>query len=256
MERSQVRKYFKEFPKWAILFILIGVIILYTQISGEAAAQGVVAGLLFMAVGILAIVLNVKGKPTDEQFDAFVEKDLESVKKEALSKLGIDESEVEADPDVIWGGELSSRSDCFVGRKKGKDKKFRQTPQTFLILNYTQNQVVTYRCDLDLDTGKYLSPMTEEYFFKDIVSVKTKTEEIETVVKEPRKFIFFGGKKKKVKVNEEYFCLINSGGDSLKINIASGQIMEELGEDTILPSKETAEKSLNNIRRMLRDKKA
>ena len=91
MERSQVRKYFKEFPKWAILFILIGVIILYAQISGEAAAQGVVAGLLFMAVGILAIVLNVKGKPTDEQFDAFVEKDLESVKKEALSKLGIQE---------------------------------------------------------------------------------------------------------------------------------------------------------------------
>ena len=255
MERSQVRKYFKEFPKWAILFILIGVIILYTQISGEAAAQGVVAGLLFMAVGILAIVLNVKGKPTDEQFDAFVEKDLESVKKEALSKLGIDESEVIAEPDVIWGG-LSSRSDCFVGLKKGKDKKLRQTPLPVLILNYTQNQVVTYRCDLDLDTGKYLSPVTEEYFYKDIVSVKTKTEEIEAVVKEPRKFIFFGGKKKKVKVNEEYFCLNNSGGDSLSINIGSEKITKELGEDTILPSKETAEKALNNIRRMLREKKA
>ena len=156
---------------------------------------------------------------------------------------------------MIWGG-LSSRSDCFAGLKKGKDKKFRQTPQPFLILNYTQNQVVTYRCDLDLDTGKYLSPATEEYFYKDIVSVKTKTEENETDVKEPRKFIFFGGKEKKAKVNEEYFCLNNSGGDSLSINVASGKITEELGEDTILPSKETAEKALNNIRRMLREKKA
>lgn len=255
MERSQVRKYFKEFPKWAILFILVGVIILYTQISGEAAAQGVVAGLLFMAVGILAIVLNVKGKPTDEQFDALVEKDLESVKKETLSKLGIDDSELIAEPDVIWGG-LASRSDCFVGHKKGKDKKFRQTPQPFLILNYTQNQVVTYRCDLDLDKGKFLSPATEEFFYKDIVSVKTKTEEGEAIVKEPRKFIFFGGKKKKVKGNNEKFCLNNSGGDSLSIDITSFAITEELGEDIIMPSKETAEKALNNIRRMLREKKA
>ena len=115
---------------------------------------------------------------------------------------------------------------------------------------------MTYRCDLDLDSGKFLSPATEEYFYKDIVSVKTKTEEEEFTVKEPRKFIFFGGKKKKAKYNEEYFCLNTSGGDPMKLDIASGAIMEVFGEDTVLPSKETAEKALNNIRRMLREKKA
>lgn len=248
MDRSIIKKYFKKFPKWTLLFILIGVLAFLEGVSGESG--GVIAlGLLLAAVGIAVLVLYFKGKPTDAQFDSVLNEDLKSVQREALSKLGIDESELlRIDPDIVVGYEFG-RKDCFFGIKKGKDDVIRYTPQSVLVLNYTQNQVLTYRCVLDLDTGKFLSAQTEEFFYKDIVSVKTKSEDQELSFK-------VKGKMKKFKGNSEVFCLTNSGGESLTIPFASSAITDYLGEDGTLPSKEMAEKALSNIRRMLRDKKA
>lgn len=233
MERSNVRKYFED-PTIKIL-LPFGVPLLLSQLFQLLDLNGIfVYPLPLFAIGgvIWGYIHFVKGAPTDEQIDELIADDLKRIQKEALSKVGIEESELIADSDVIWGG-ASFRSDCFVGLKKGKDKKIRQTPQPFLVLNYTQNQIVTYRCDLDLDTGAFLSATTEEYFYKDIVSVKTKSEG-----------------------NEEEFYLNNSGGDSLSINIVSAAITEKLGEDVVWTSKKSAEKAINNIRKLLREKKA
>lgn len=245
MERSNVRKYFEN-PEFKMLLATLGIpmlmsmlVLLFKDVDVNKVLEKIFAGmfLLFVIGGtiggaIWGYIHFIKDAPTDEQIDELIADDIKRIQKEALSKVGIEESELIADSDVIWGGS-SFRSDCFVGLKKGKDKKIRQTPQPFLVLNYTQNQIVTYRCDLDLDTGAFLSPTTEEYFYKDIVSVKTKSEG-----------------------NEEEFYLNNSGGDSLSINIVSAAITEKLGEDVVWTSKKSAEKAINNIRRLLREKKA
>lgn len=248
MDRKIIKKYFKKFPKWTLLFILIGILSLLVGVGGESG--GVIAfGLLFAAVGIVFLVLYIKGKPTDGQFDAILQNDLKAVQKCALKKLGIDESElIRQDPDIVTGY-VFGRPDCFFGMKKGKDSVVRHTPLTLLVLNYTQNQILTYSCVLDLDGGKFLSAQTEEFFYKDIVSVKTKSEDSEETIKEK-------GQIKKIKTNREIFCLTNTGGESLTVPFASSAFADILGENGTLRSKEMAEKALNNIRRMLRDKKA
>src|SRR2546425_9227095 len=86
-KRSQIKKYFKKFPKWAVWMIVIGLPLI--------PAYGL--GLIPIPIGIWGLVTYYQ-KPTDEQMDAWIQEDLKDLQARALAKTGLDQSELFGEP--------------------------------------------------------------------------------------------------------------------------------------------------------------
>jgi hypothetical protein len=121
------------------------------------------------------------------------------------------------------------------------------------IICFTQNQLSSYKCILDLTTGNTLNESIEEYFYKDVVSVakKTITKTIEIQETLPNGQI--QNNTRQINVAEE-FALTTSAGISISIVISDLSIITKLGGG-ILPTTR-AENAIKVIRKMLREKKA
>jgi hypothetical protein len=91
IDRAAIKNYFKPFPVWAVLCIIIGVPLI--------ALYGI--GLSPIAVGVLALVFNKK--PTDQQMDEWLAEEIKFLNEKALSKLGIDASHCVRQPIVVYG---------------------------------------------------------------------------------------------------------------------------------------------------------
>ncbi len=125
----------------------------------------------------------VFGKITDEQYDEMVQAKLKSLnlKKKALDKIGLDESQVnEIAPINIQGFDLSN--DVKKARRyaiyNGKDNVARSTQYEAVWLFFSDTQVYMYKYHFDMlsDNKKEI---TEEYFYKDITNFSTSDETVE-----------------------------------------------------------------------------
>ena len=165
-------------------------------------------------------------------------------KTRSLQKLSIDESELVGEPVVVTGPRIGNTGGAPFLYKKGKDGRLRFTPINVTVLHMTQNQLVSYQACLDLTTGNLLNESTDEYFYKDIVSVATKT--ISQTVETEK----FGT----VQLDAaETFVLTTSGGTSVETMLRDPKIIQLMGGGDI-PTTD-AEKAIQAIRKMLREKK-
>lgn len=238
VDRAQVVEYFvAPVPKINWTVVAIGFFLLF--------AYGL--GLILWVVAFV-MYNNAKkrysARPADSQIDSWLEEDLKILNKKALNKLGVDESEVVGDAVEITGPRVYNLGGAGWAFKKGNDNILRFTPVDVCLINFTQNQLVSYTCALDLTTGNSLNESTDEYFYKDVVSVATKTES---------KTSNINGQN--VQLNAaETFSLTTSGGTSISVVLSDPSLIEQMGGGQIPTTR--AEKAINNIRKMLREKKA
>jgi len=233
-KRKAIKKYFKPFPKGAVWAILIGILLL--------AAYGL--GVIPIAIGIIMLVSWSK-KPSDSEMDKYIADDLSVAKSKSLQKTSLDESELVGEPVVVTGPRFWNTAGAHILYKKGKDERLRFTPITITVLLMTQHQIVSYQCCLDLTTGNYLNESTDEYFYKDVVSVATKTESKSYSSEE------FGGT---IQLNAaETFVLTTSGGTSIETVLKDPKLIKIMGGGDI-PTTE-AERAIQVVRKMLREKK-
>ena len=189
-------------------------------------------------------------KPTDRQMDEWLEKDLEGLNKKALDKVGTDESELVGEPVQITGPRFWGVGGAEVHYKRGNDNIIRFTPLGISVINFTQNQLLAYSCVYDFTTGKALNESTDEYFYKDVVSVATKSESRSVTFKS-------GQSTKTIQLDAaETFVLTTSGGTSISVLLSDPKLIEQMvgkkgGE---IPTTR-AEKAIQTIRKMLREKK-
>jgi len=243
MNREKIVNYFKNFPKWAVVLIIIGVLCLLG--TGSSIAM-LFVGLILIGIGVLGIVSFNKKKVTDQEFDSILADDLKTLSKTALSKTGTDSSELVSEEVVITGPKFWDIAGAEIHYKKGKDNYLRFTPMSVTVINFTQNQLLSYSCVLDLITGKPLNEATEEYFYKDVVSVSTKTESMTITSKDTK----IGT----LQMNAaEKFTLTTSGGTSVSVVLSDPSLIEKMGGGEI--PKTIAEKAIQTVRKMLRDKK-
>ena len=243
MDREKIKNYFKDFPNWAVVLIVIGVLCIV--IKGFSLSI-ISLGIILIGLGILKIVLYNKKKVSDQEFDAILEKDFETLSKIALNKTGVDASELIADEVLITGPRLWNVAGAEIHYKQGKDKILRFTPMAVTVINFTQNQLLAYSCIFDLITGKCLNESTDEYFYKDVVSVTTKTTSM--TVNSPDKKIGT------IQLNAaEFFALTTSAGTSISVVLSDPSLIEKMGGGEIPKSR--AEKAIQTVRKMLRDKK-
>lgn len=229
MNYEMNKRYFdlnKPGMKWPIIVIVVGVILLLSMSGG-----GKLVGLLIAAAGVAWIVLSQKKYKesivSDIQYDSEVAKNLENIEERALNKLGVDKDEVsEIEPINISGFKYQGCSRV----KRGDDKFFRTDVYESVTLFFSQNEVHCYKLNYNT-LEKKQTESTDVYFYQDIVSVSTASQETEvtdsiTMEKET--------------VNYESFDLRTAGGTSLSVAIRD---------------QDQAQRSINAMRALLREKK-
>ena len=204
-------------------------------------------GLLLLGGGGANIWSWKNGRPTDKQMDAFISEDLVHAKVKSLQSTSTDHSELVGESVVITGPRFYNTGGAQVMYRKGDDNILRYSPINVTVLDMTQNQLMAYQSALDLTTGKYLSESTDEYFYKDVVSVSTKAESQTMTL--PIK-----GQNVTHQFNAALtFVLTTSGGTSIKTVLRDDELITKMGGGD-MPTTE-AERAIQVVRKMLREKK-
>lgn len=229
--------------------------------------KGVLAGIVLGAIGLathwvlilaglavigIAVAVYMKAKaryearPSDGQVDAWLDEDLKALHAKALSKTGTDASELVGEPVMVTGPKFWNVANAKVAFRKGRDNVFRFTPIGATIMNCTAHQLLTYSCVLDLLTGNALNESTDEYFYRDVVSVSTKTKSQNVQLSDG----------KTLQLNAaETFELTTSGGTSVEVLLRDPNLIEYMGGGGQIPTTR-AEKAIQTVRKMLREKKS
>ena len=240
-KREQMKKYFKRFPKWMVILGVVSVV-------------GVPLVIIWWLV-------SWRNKPADALVDGWIEEDLQRLEKIALEKTGLDESELVSETVTLTGLRFWNIGGADIGIRSGKDDIIRFTPLGVTVINFTEHQLIAYQCALDLTTGNPLSESTDEYFYRDVVSVSTQTESMtwdkamlssSGLAKTPLASLMKHGK---LQFNAaDKFVLTTSGGTSIEVVISDPTLIKSVGGGSI-PT-ERADKAIRVVRKMLREKKA
>ncbi len=245
-KREQIKKWFNtpnnEVPGIAYvgfaLFALAGLFLLF---KGEVGLG--IACILFFGGGGLFLYnkYNDKGLATEAQLDSWLEQDInEVIKKRPYDILGITKQDLVAESllvvgPIYWNVSGFSQEDILM--KKGKDGFNRYSIWTIQVFCFTENYLCSYKCHYNWIKNTYINESTNEFFYKDVVSVKTDT--ISSA------YTLMNGQRL---VHSEAFQLKLAGDEITVItNDAS------LNTSSVMVSK--AEKAVQSIRTMLRDKK-
>lgn len=197
-------------------------------VSGITGFIPLVISILLFVGGIVIIVRRKKALkaliasiPTDEQYDAEVNKYIAGLKPVALEKLGVDEDEVnEIEPISLGGFCFSSNENSLV--KEGKDGYLRTNNYKIVILFFSRDEVNCYTKEF-CTTDTNCIEKTDVYFYKDVVSVSTSTEQI----------------KGSTKIREKVI-LVTAGGTTLSVTVADAGM---------------AQQSVHAMRALLKEKK-
>lgn len=234
-KRNAIRAYFAPFPKWAMYIAGFGLLCIFT---GEGGA--IVLGIVLIGAGA-AVMFQQNQRISDEEFDRFRDEDLSNATARAVQKWGIEENAQVADAVRVFGpASVNTRT---AVAKKGKDGIIRFNPIKFAVLGFGEHQLLAYLGVLDMITGNVILEETEEFFYRDVVAVSTKTDAIE-----------FTHKGLVHQLNDaETFVLTTSGATTIRVPIRSLRMAGILGGGEMPNSQ--AEAAIASVRAMLRQKK-
>ncbi|MCF7868544.1 MAG: hypothetical protein K9N09_07590 [Candidatus Cloacimonetes bacterium] len=241
-KRKMMVNYFKPFPKFSIWLILIGLVVAIIGGATEAGAGVIIIGIILLGLGILIIVMSTKGKATDQQMDKWLNEMFETItKKNALDKLGIDESELTAETlfipgPVYWGVQGFDQS--VIKRKEGKDKYYRYSTWNIEVFLMTENYLANYGCTFNMIKNTSINEHTNEFFYKDVVSVRTATES--------SAYTLLDGHK----LEQSQMFQLNLAGDSVRV------VTDDANLKVSSAMSSRVDKTVQAIRTMLRQKKA
>ena len=251
-ERKKITEgYFDESVSGAaVCFLLAALCFGIKFIPFQYAPYFLWAGIAFSVLCVLLMIFGSK-RITETQFDEALTEMLDAVKLKSLQKAGIEEEELISKQVLIRGPRYHDTSGVEFKSKKGKNKIWRYSLVDVTVLNLTANQIIAYQCCLDLIQEKPINEITDEYFYKDVVSISTKTVS--------RTYTIAKGKRKGEKVSStsaEIVSLTTSGGTSIDTTIRDPKLIELWGgKGGELPNTD-AEIAIAAVRKVLREKKA
>lgn len=222
MDYQLNNRYFKE-AGWKIQagLIALGLILFLSDVK--------VFGIIVLLAGAGWLYYNYTQKVSDADYDANVAKNLEDIRKRALTKLGIDEDEVREIAPIQFEGYDYSGATQF---RKGADGVGRTNLYETVLLFFSSNEVHCYHYKFNtVDASSNGIEMTDVYFYPDVVTVSTNSE--------TRNFTD-SATGKPVTIASEEFVLRTSGGNTLNVSLRDAA---------------EAQRSINAMRQLLRQKK-
>lgn len=246
-KREQIRKWFLKNEvdaKFKLLFLIIGGLFTLVGLFMLSDDEGFFAPILGIGCGIFFLYkyFTISGESISEsELDKWLEDDIRTIiKNRPYDKLGISKEDLVAESLLVVGPIYWNTSGFDVKdilMKKGKDGFNRYSVWTIQVFCFTENYLCSYKCHYNWIKNTYINESTNEFFYKDVVSVKTDT--ISSA------YTLMNGQRL---VHSEAFQLKLSGDEITVItNDAS------LNTSSVMVSK--AEKAVQSIRAMLRDKK-
>jgi len=174
------------------------------------------------------------GVLSDAKYDEYIKSYVDglNLKKTALSKFDLDESELNELPPVCLSDYYFDEKDPLIAVKKGKDRKDRSSAYQVSWLFFSSEQVCIYQYTLNFNTNGE-KKVSQQYYWKDIVNFTT-LDETKTIYV-PQK----GGMPKVKTVNIKLFSLIVPGD---KFNCS-------------MPDDESFDKVLRGMKSKLNEKK-
>lgn len=265
-ELAALKRFFMPFPRWVVVVWLIGAVLIAAgtssdpSIDPDSRALSVGIGIGLVALGIARVAVW-SARPSAHQVDRWLDRDLAQLKQRAIEKCGLTGLHLTSETVVLTGPTFSVTGADLRYRDDRKGHA-RFTPVSVTILNFTEHQIAAYQCAFDRLTGNALAEGTDEFFYRDVVSVTTKTEDF-TIDKDrlPRKARRLLGRQirgGKLQIPEtQRFILTTSGGTSIEVIIEAMLdkldriIMGSGGEVDV----DVADDAIAGMRQMLREKK-
>lgn len=196
------RKYFQQTNKKpAIILIVVGFLFL---LSGRGGA--IVFGLLLAAAGGWLLYSQLAGRPTDHEIDRQAELLMGDLQWQALDKLGLDQDEVKLIDPIVVGGPYFGSLGRAWSVKRGSDGVIRSSNVEGVVIYFGEHELHSYKYQVSLVEPNERRASTDEYFYRDVVSVSTQSQS--------ERVPMVGGNAETI--NFEVFQLTTSGGTSIR----------------------------------------
>lgn len=200
LDFARNQKYFNDkYDKLFLCGFVIGVIVIF--------AEGLIAGLVVIAITIVLWFVVAKGKPSDNEIDQQLQNVVDQLRGIAMNKHGLTEDQASKAEPLVLGGYMSELLGDNVKNivkgvagalggevgnmladvgitaiedgtisgikyKKGRDGIIRSSAAEFTIFLFSENQVFIYTMEFSL-IGPETKESSQEYFYRDIVSIST-----------------------------------------------------------------------------------
>jgi hypothetical protein len=172
-----VQRYFRKVSiVGPVILIVIGALIALCGLATRDVTGIIIAILLgggLAAGGGYWLYSKTANVPTDSQIDQLMEQSMASLQAAALAKLNLDPEEVKLVEPVVATG-YAIRESSLV--KQGKDRRTRGNVVTGMIILFSDHEMHTFTKRVDLANPTFQQENTGEYFYKDVVSIETRSE--------------------------------------------------------------------------------
>ncbi|MCF7868543.1 MAG: hypothetical protein K9N09_07585 [Candidatus Cloacimonetes bacterium] len=190
--REKILEYFvapkPTFPtKPFIIGILLTIILIYLlNITNfdKYLVIGILGSLLISVIPFLTFLKKnhrYKSRPSDNQMDIWLWNDFKNIiENDALAKLGLDKSELVAEslviPGPIYWDNVYGINKSEILRKLGFDYNYRYSIWNIQIFIFTENFLANYGCYYNWIRNTSINECTNEFFYKDVISIKTSSQ--------------------------------------------------------------------------------
>lgn len=269
-KETALRKYFMKQPDQPpkgkpTALIVVGasftVLGLIATIAGGQQAVGclvigLIPGLIMIGIGAMMLakinaayrakVSEGEPKPSDLQVQSWLDEGIRKLSEHSRGKLNLDESEGSISAPLIIAGPIlwdtgGVSSDDLVW-KRGEDGLVRFGVYRVTIILLTDRHLTSYACDYNFIRDVALNERTDEFHYRDIVSVSTREQDTAYTLPTGKKM-----------TKAQAFSLSVASGESISVMVDSAEIREITGVEKLPET--GADKAVANIRAMLRDKK-
>jgi hypothetical protein len=252
-KREKIKEWFDapkpDYPSIGLVLCIVGIIIgVFIILISNAKVVGII--ILPVAVGLFLLPYmaykkakkRYEARPSDSQMDSWLFEDFQEViENNPLPKLGLDKSELVSESLLVPGPVfwvVPGFNSNEIIRRIGSDGFFRYSIWTLQIFVFTENFLGSYKCYYNWLRNTVINESTNEFFYKDVVSVKTDTESTAHTL--------MNGER----LEKAQSFQLNLSGDSVKI------IIDDTSLKTSSEMTSKVDKVVQSIRTMIRQKKS
>ena len=226
-KRRRIQRYFRPFPRWPGLSLLIsGAFLvggLFNVFFSEGGSGLILLGAGLSGPGLCRIFAYYRvAEPTVTQIDGWIEEDLQGLQEQALRKGGVPEAEQTAAPVFIRGLPLRDLDDPVVHYRKGRDGLIRFTPIRAGALFFTGRKLWAYICEWDLLAGRALYERVDGFPYGEGTAITSQW---------PGELLQVNGKRfRRLKMDKAAGIAITAaGGTALAVPLVYPEIIEAMG---------------------------
>ncbi len=189
-KRDQIKSWFVPEPKLQMVFLIIAAVFIVLGIGigdptfrlGFAACGAILGGITYY--GYTKAKARYEARPPTQQMTEWLQEDLEALKEKSLEKMRLDESETIAESVILkgpiwWGVPGLDEEEILRGTTGNADGQgYLYSFWDIVILNIGENSLAVYKCAYNWPRNHPTNESTSEYFYQDIVAVRTGNESV------------------------------------------------------------------------------